>query len=261
MRRSVSFLLLYLISSPVLSQDLDVDVFYHTPLGPDIGVLLKNTSKDDVNFTILYTPQNCKKLGLGIFQKIRTGSHVDISGVIQSGDFRTDYYSLGTVGFSVPCKVKIGVEIIDSLGKSEIFEQMINVDPEESRNFKGKYENIQQMEIKHNFIKMNETHFQYTLLIENMDDEEVYYVELSSVKVHCSKGNLLYQSTGNFPDGISNGRGAITSKSWRAYKFIFGSDTPTFSCTVETELRDLLNKNKVIYEGKVEKDSNKTGHP
>lgn len=250
MKIRILLIIVNLISLPVIAKDISVDVFYQTPLGPDIGVLLQNNSKDDTNFLISFIPQNCNKFGLSKLHKIRNSSTIDNSGVIQSGNFRTSYYSLGALNYSAPCKVKVTIETIDKTDKPQIYETVINVSHEKIQDFRGRYGNLKNLKLSNNFIRMNKTHFQYSILVENKDDEEVYLVELSSVTVNCSKGNLVYLSTGNFPDGISNGRGVIEANSWRAYKFIFKSNDPTFSCSIITELSDIIHQNEIYYEGK-----------
>jgi hypothetical protein len=232
------FVFLYVISLSVMAQNITVEQFYLTPLGPDVGILLKNNSDGDIRFNTTFIPQKCKRLGIDTLNIVSSMSSIDSTGFVASGGFMAAYYSLQAADYAVPCVVKVFIGTIDSSNESRMFEKSVRVDIAELRMAEGSYGETAKLTINYSLKKMNNSHLEFTLLLEN-PTAQPNFVEMTDIKSHCDKGNLTYKRTGNYPDGISNGRGVIFPNSWRAYKFIFKRDPVVLSCAINVMLTDI----------------------
>ena len=202
-----------------------------TSLGPDVGFLVENPTSEKMRFSLNIVPKDCPTLGLDSMKLRGSMSSIDSYGEIQANDFMVAYYSLGTYNYKTPCLLNVYLETI--VGK-EINETSFVLDTSNLRNVKkegGESKIIEApLHVKHSFKRMNDTHYELTLLIQNRSSSPKL-VELERVQINCESGDVFLKQTDNFPDGIKNGRSEINEQSWRAYKVIYESTKEPFNCS------------------------------
>jgi hypothetical protein len=210
---------------------LQNSIQYLTPLGPDVGFLIENPSSNKMTFNLNVKPKACPSLGLDSMKLRGSMSSIDSYGEIEANDFMVAYYSLGTYNYNTPCLLDVYLETIVN---GEIEEISITLDTNHSPNGKKLNNKVKGIKtpliIKHSFKRMNETHYELTLLLQNRSLKS-QLIELERIEIDCKSGDVFLKQTDNFPDGIKNGRSEIKEQSWRAYKIIYKSSKESFNCT------------------------------
>lgn len=213
------------------AEKLQSSVQYLTSLGPDVGFLVENPTSEKMRFSLNVIPKDCPTLGLDSMKLRGSMSSIDSYGEIQANDFMVAYYSLGTYNYKTPCLLNVYLETI--VGK-ETIETSFILDTLNSSNHKkegSKNKSIEApLDVKHSFKRMNDTHYELTLLFQNRSSSSKL-VELERLKIDCENGDVFIKQTDNFPDGIKNGRSEIKGHSWRAYKVIYESTKQPFNCS------------------------------
>lgn len=213
------------------AEKLQSSVQHLTSLGPDVGFLVENPTSEKMRFSLNVIAKDCPTLGLDSMKLRGSMSSIDSYGEIQANDFMVAYYSLGTYNYKTPCLLNVYLETI--VGK-EINEISFILDTSNFSNNKkegSKNKSIEApLHVKHSFKRMNDTHYELTLLFQNQSSSSKF-VELERVKIDCEYGDVFLKQTDNFPDGIKNGRSEINEHSWRAYKVIYESTKQPFNCS------------------------------
>jgi hypothetical protein len=202
-----------------------------TALSPDVGFLVENPTSDKMHFILNVIPKDCPSLGLDSMKLRGSMSSIDSKGEIQANDFMVAYYSLGYYNYKTPCILE---SYLHTTVGEEINEASLIIDTSSFNNEKTDVHINNGIEvpiqIKHSFKRMNNTHYELTLLLQNRSNSPKL-VELRRLKIDCESGDVFIKQTDNFPDGIKNGRSEIKEQSWRAYKVVYESTEQPFNCS------------------------------
>lgn len=247
--------LLIIYSQSIYAYNVKANLQDVTFFGSDLGVLIENTTSKDFYFTLYIEDEGCKPLGINSLKLRRSMSSLDHEGVVKANDFMAAYFTLGSYNLKGPCTIKANVEQIkNGISTNEIFIFDINSDDKLYNTLQyPEPDNQKKLKFKHSFKRMNKTHYELSLLVENPNLNSIL-VELSRLDLICGVGDLFVKQTNNLLDGIKNGRSVVQGLGWRAYKIIYKNDGEDFNCKVMSMFRK-SNKEFIDYSFSIETPS------